>query len=131
MIRVSAIILAAGLSIVAIPPVSAQQPAGRPEDPKVTVAAVRLDNGYRASRIIGAAVYNDQNQQVGTVSELFMSKQNQVAMVVVSVGSFLGIGGKLVSVPMDKLQIDDAYKVTMAGATKEELNKMPNVEYGS
>jgi hypothetical protein len=34
-------------------------------------------------------------------------------------------------VPMDKLQIDDAYKVTMAGATKEELNKMPNVEYGS
>jgi ribosomal 30S subunit maturation factor RimM len=98
---------------------------------KVTVAAVRLDNGYRASKIIGASVYNEQNQQVGDVSDLFLSKQNQVAIVVVSVGGFLGMGSKLVSVPIDKLQIDDKNKVVMAGATKDELNQMPSVQYSN
>jgi sporulation protein YlmC with PRC-barrel domain len=112
-------------------PAFAQQPSGGPSDPKVTVAAVRLDNGYRASKIIGASVYNEQNQQVGDVSDLFLSKQNQVAIVVVSVGGFLGMGSKLVSVPIDKLQIDDKNKVLMAGATKDELNQMPSVQYSN
>jgi hypothetical protein len=51
-------------------------------------------------------------------------------MAVISVGSFLGIGGKQVSVPFDKLQINDGNKVVMAGATKQELAGMPNVQFG-
>ena len=117
-------------TLAAAMPAHAQPPAS-PSDPKVTVASIRLDNGYQASKIIGASVYNDQNQQVGAVSDLFLSKQNQVAMAIISVGGFLGIGSKLVSVPFDKLQIDDKNKVTMAGATKEELNKMPNVRFSN
>ncbi len=122
------------LSLAVAAPAFAQQannsPASTsPADPQVTVATVRLDNGLRASKIIGSSVYNDQNQQVGSVSDLYLSKQNQVAMAVISVGSFLGIGGKLVSVPFDRLQIADG-KVVMPGASKEELNKMPNVEFG-
>ena len=107
----------------------AQQDNGDPATPQVTVATVRLDNGLRASKIIGSSVYNEQNQQVGNVSELYLSKQNQVAMAVISVGSFLGIGGKLVSVPFDRLQIADN-KVVMPGASKDELKNMPNVEFG-
>jgi sporulation protein YlmC with PRC-barrel domain len=118
-------------TLVGVTPTFAQQPVAGPSDPKVTVAAVRLDNGYRASKIIGSSVYNEQNQQVGDVSDLFLSKQNQVAMAVISVGSFLGIGGKLVSVPIDKLQIDDKNKVVMAGATKDELSQMPSVQYSN
>jgi hypothetical protein len=37
----------------------------------------------------------------------------------------------LVSVPIDKLQIDDKNKVVMAGATKDELNQMPSVQYSN
>jgi sporulation protein YlmC with PRC-barrel domain len=118
------------IASVAAPPAWAQQPAGSPADPHLSVAAVKLDNGYRASKIIGASVYNDQNQQVGTVSDLYLSKQNQIVMAVLSVGSFLGIGGKLVSVPFDKLQMDDKEKLTLPGGSKDSLSKMPNVEYG-
>jgi sporulation protein YlmC with PRC-barrel domain len=107
----------------------AQQTSGNPGDPKLAVTSVRLENGYRASKIIGAAVYNEQNLQVGEVSDLYLSKQNQVAMAIISVGSFLGVGGKLVSVPFDKLQIDDGNKVIMPGGSKEELRKMPDVNY--
>ena len=75
-------------------------------------------------------MYNEQNQQVGEVSDLYLSKQNHVAMAVISIGSFLGVGGKLVSVPFDKLQIGDGNKVIMPGGSKEELRKMPDVNYG-
>jgi hypothetical protein len=118
------------LSLAVAAPAFAQQNDSNPATPQVTVATVRLDNGLRASKIIGASVYNDQNQQVGNVSDLYLSKQNQVAMAVISVGSFLGIGGKLVSVPFDRLQIADGNKVVMPGGSKEELNTMPNVEFG-
>ncbi|WP_428491655.1 PRC-barrel domain-containing protein [Rhodopila sp.] len=118
-------------TLAAAAPALAQPAPGTPSHPKLTVASVRLDNGYRASKIIGAAVYNDQNQQVGDVSDLFLSKQNQVAMAVISVGGFLGIGAKLVSVPIDKLQIDGKNKVIMAGATKDELNHMPNTQFSN
>jgi sporulation protein YlmC with PRC-barrel domain len=118
------------LSLAVGAPAFAQQNNANPATPQVTVATVRLDNGFRASRIIGSSVYNEQNQQVGNVSDLYLSKQNQVAMAVISVGSFLGIGGKLVSVSFDRLQIADGNKVVMPGASKEELNNMPNVEFG-
>jgi sporulation protein YlmC with PRC-barrel domain len=130
MLRQSAAVLSSAVFLTVSVPTFAQQTKGT-NDPKVTVAAVRLDNGFRASKIIGSSVYNDQNQQVGTVSDLFLSKKDQVAMAVISVGSFLGIGGKLVSVPFDKLQIGDGTKVVMPGGSKEELNGMPNVVFGS
>lgn len=127
MIRFPAIALV--ISFAAGLPALAQQAPGNPSDPKVTVSSVRLENGVRASKIIGATVYNEQNEQVGTISDLFLSRQNQVAMAVVSVGSFLGIGGKLVSIPFDKIQIGDGNKVVMPGGSKDELKGMPNVEY--
>ncbi len=117
------------VSFALIAPVLAQQMQGNPADPKVEVSSVRLENGIRASKIIGATLYNEQNEQVGTVSDLFLSRQNQVAMAVLSVGSFLGIGGKLVSVPFDKIQIGDGNKVVMPGGSKDELKNMPSVEY--
>jgi sporulation protein YlmC with PRC-barrel domain len=127
MIRISAIALV--FSLAAIPLAPAQQSPGSPAEPKLTVSSVRLENGFRASKIIGATVYNEQNEQVGTISDLFLSRQNQVAMAVVSVGSFLGLGGKLVSVPFDKIQIGEGNKIVMPGGSKDELKGMPNVEY--
>lgn len=106
----------------------AQQPATN-DDPKTVVSTVRLENGLRASKLIGAPVYNAQNEHIGDVSDLYLSKQNQVASVVVQVGGFLGIGGKLVSVPMDKLQLDQSDKVVMPDGTKDALKAAPNVEY--
>ncbi len=98
-----------------------------PGSPRL-VAAVRVDGGWRASKLIGAAVHDDQNRQVGTVDDLILSAQNKVAVAVVSVGGFLGIGSKLVAVPYDRLRHDSGKdaKVVMPGATKDGLNAMPN-----
>jgi sporulation protein YlmC with PRC-barrel domain len=121
--------LAVALSLFVGAPAIAQQPAATADSTKVVVAAIRLENGYRASKVIGASVYNAQNEQIGTVSDLFLSKQNQVTTAVISVGGFVGIGSKLVAIPFDQLQIDEHDKVVMANGTKDTLKGMPDAKY--
>jgi len=100
--------------------------------PQLVVASVRLDSGWRASKLIGASGYDDQNQKVGNVDDLIVAGQDKIAVAVVSVGGFLGIGSKLVAVPYDQLRYDPGSKdarVVMPGATKDSLGTMPNFTY--
>ena len=108
-------------------------PSGAPTNPDLTVATVKLQGGLRISKLIGSAVYNDQNEKVGTLDDLIMKDGNRIVMAVVSVGGFLGIGNKLVAVPYDQLHLEtnkDQTKVTVPSASKDALNAMPNFTYG-
>ncbi len=120
---------------------AANKPATAPNDnaaiaqdqaksPSLGVATLKLENGWRASKMIGASVYNDQDQQVGKIDDLIMSNDNKVMIAVVSVGGFLGLGSKLVAVPYDHLKIGQDQRVTMPGASKETLNSLPSFTYG-
>lgn len=68
----------------AAPPAS--EPAGAPTTPDLAVASVKLQGGSRVSKLIGSAVYNDQNEKVGSVDDLIMKDGNRIVMAVVSVG---------------------------------------------
>jgi hypothetical protein len=83
--------------------------------PNLAVATVKMEDGTRASKMIGAAVFNDQNQQV--------------VLAVISVGGFLGVGGKLVAVKYEALHPDDKGHVVMPEASKDALGKMPSFTY--
>lgn len=132
-------------SSAAEPPAAAgkDQPAAAPEggpaspitnnghtvdNPHLQVASVKLENGYRAGKVIGATVYNAQNQQVGTVSDIVLDQNNTATLVVVSVGGVLGVGGKLVALPYGDLQRGDG-KVIIANADKKTLMDMPSFTY--
>ena len=97
-------------------------------NPNLSVATVRLEKGMRASKIIGSAVYNETNDQVGSVDDLIMTRDDKITMAVISVGGFLGLGSKLVVVPWAQLRVDGD-KVLMPGATKDGLNAMPNFTF--
>ena len=87
------------------------------------------DHQVRVSKVVGASVYNDQNQSVGSVDDLLMSdNDHKAATAVISVGGFLGMGSKLVSVPFDQLKIEND-RVVMPGATKASLEGMPEYHY--
>ena len=114
----------------AAPPADAP-PAGvvaTTNNPNLAVASVRLENGVRASKVIGSGVYSDQNERIGSVDDLIMTEGDKITVAVVSVGGFLGLGSKLVAVPFDQLK-RDADRVTLQGATKDSLNAMPNFVY--
>jgi sporulation protein YlmC with PRC-barrel domain len=85
----------------------------------------------RTSKVVGASVYNEQNQSIGSVDDVLMSDNDHKAdTVVLSVGGFLGMGSKLVSVPFDQLKIEND-KIVMPGATKASLEGMPEYHYGN
>jgi sporulation protein YlmC with PRC-barrel domain len=86
------------------------------------------DNDVRASKVIGASVYNDHDQKIGTIDELLMDQNHDVTQAVLSVGGFLGVDSKLVAVKIDQLQVKPD-RIVMAGATKDGLTKMPTYSF--
>jgi sporulation protein YlmC with PRC-barrel domain len=102
-------------------------PTAAPSAPKYFTA----DHQVRSSKIVGASVYNDQNQSIGSIDDVLMSDtDHKAATAVISVGGFLGMGAKLVSVPFDQLKIGND-KIVMPGATKASLEGMPEYRYTS
>jgi len=97
-------------------------------NPNLSVASVRLENGVRASKVVGSTVYNEQNERVGSVDDLIMTEDDKVTVAIISVGGFLGLGSKLVAVPFGQLK-RDADRVVLTGATKDTLNGMPSFVY--
>jgi sporulation protein YlmC with PRC-barrel domain len=83
-------------------------------------------NQMRASKIIGANVYDRENQKVGSVYDLILDRDGRVADVVVDVGSVLGIGGKNLAVKMSDLKTDNN-RLTL-NQTKQQLQAAANYE---
>ena len=84
----------------------------------------------RVSQIIGSRVYNDRNEAIGEVDDIIMTGTTPTAIV--SVGGFLGIGARLVAVPMTDLQWNgERERIMLPGASKEQLQSRPAFDYGS
>jgi len=78
----------------------------------------------RASKMIGSAVYDVQNRKIGSVKDLVLDRDGQVASVVVDVGAFLGMGGKYVAVSPRDIKTDHN-RLTL-DLTKEQLQQAQN-----
>ncbi|MBJ6127594.1 PRC-barrel domain-containing protein [Microvirga splendida] len=59
---------------------------------------------WRASRLEGVNVYNQNDERIGDISEVLVNRQGQVEAVVIGVGGFLGMGERSVAVPYDAIQ---------------------------
>ena len=62
---------------------------------------------WRASKIVGLNVYNDQNESIGSINDLLTDKNGNIKAVVIGVGGFLGVGAHLVAVAFDKIKFVD------------------------
>lgn len=98
-----------------------------------TVALIRVDvqkvaTGHRASKLIGASVVNDANESIGKIDDLIVANDGRALFAVLSVGGFLGMGDRLVAVHEESLKVGDK-KVTLPGATKDQLKALPEFKY--
>ncbi len=59
---------------------------------------------WQASKLIGLNVYNDQNEKIGDIKQLMVSKSGNVDEVVIGVGGFLGAGERDVAVKFGQLK---------------------------
>ena len=96
----------------------------------LSVASVTMTGGVRVSKLIGATVTGDGTTVLGTVDDLIMDGDHKVALVIVAIGGLLGVGAKLVALPVGQFQIGADSKLALPGTTKEALNAMPVFTYG-
>jgi sporulation protein YlmC with PRC-barrel domain len=69
-----------------------------------TASSPSVAGDWRASKVVGLNVYNDNNQNVGSINDLLMDKSGNIKTAVLSVGGFLGVGSQLVAISYDKLK---------------------------
>jgi sporulation protein YlmC with PRC-barrel domain len=98
---------------------------------------VLTDSGQiRVSKVIGAAVYNDKDQKLGSLEDVLLGADEKATQAVISVGGVLGVGARLVAVPFSQLQFPDKVgsstsRVMMPGITGDSLKGMPAFHYAS
>jgi len=63
-----------------------------------------FQGNWRASKLVGLSVYNDNNESLGSINDLLMDKDGNIKGVVLGVGGFLGVGEHLVAVAFDKIK---------------------------
>jgi hypothetical protein len=93
-------------------------------------------NDWPVSKVIGVPVYNGQDQAIGKISDLLMDQQARVATAILSVGGYLGVGDRLVQVPLSLIRFPkDAESPSvypekaLLNTTKETLAGMPEFKY--
>jgi sporulation protein YlmC with PRC-barrel domain len=81
-----------------------------------TTTTTTASGEWRASKMSGLKIYNEANENIGSINDLLMDKTGAVKIAVIGVGGFLGMGEHLVAVPYEKLKfVNEA--VAYSGAT--------------
>jgi ribosomal 30S subunit maturation factor RimM len=86
---------------------------------------------FRTSKIVGTKVYNEGNENIGSVEDIVLKADGAMDEVVLSVGGFLGIGTKYVGVPFSDLKIsrDGSSLKIMTKGTKDSLKSMADYQF--
>jgi sporulation protein YlmC with PRC-barrel domain len=96
----------------------AQSPTSTADkSPTAATTTTTASGDWRVSKMAGLKVYNDANENIGSVNDLLMDKSGTVKIAVIGVGGFLGMGEHLVAVPYEKLKfVNEAVAYTGTGA---------------
>ena len=90
-----------------------------------TVPQSQLHGDWRTSKVVCLNVYNDNNENVGSINELVMDKSGNIKAAVLSVGGFLGMGAGYVAVPFDKIKFSNEPVSYAATSAKPNADAKP------
>jgi sporulation protein YlmC with PRC-barrel domain len=129
------------------PPPEATQPAPPPPEatqPAAPVPEAAAPKGAEAMTTVPSDsvslthyykqnVYDTSDNPVGEISDVLLDKDGRVTAVIVSVGGFLGLGAKYVSVPFNALRMTekDGKRYLVMDTTKDTLMSAPGYQYDS
>ncbi|MDF0579521.1 PRC-barrel domain-containing protein [Bradyrhizobium yuanmingense] len=105
--------LLATVAIAQTPPAATTDKAA----PAATATTTTASGQWRTSKMDGLKVYNEANENIGTINDLLMDKNGDIKIAVIGVGGFLGMGEHLVAVPYEKLKfVNEPVAYTGTGA---------------
>jgi sporulation protein YlmC with PRC-barrel domain len=127
--RLALAVVATGLLVSPVLLAPTTQPAFSKNVIVLDVDVKAVARGYRVSELTGANVENAKAEKIGAIDDLIVDRE-KVLFAIVQVGGFLGLGGYLVAVPYNALEInEDGSKIVLAQGSKEELQKLPEFRY--
>ncbi|NTF18004.1 PRC-barrel domain containing protein [Agrobacterium rubi] len=104
------------------------------EKPAVTVKYISVQPAdVVTSNIVGAPIYNSNDEKLGEVADLVLTEGDMLTGVVASVGGFLGIGESYVVIDPSTVMVNqkDGKWVAYVNTTKDALSAAPKFEYPS
>lgn len=123
------LLVVAGLGMLGVHGDAAAQVAGSTTVGVTVTEHKELAHGWSAKRqILGQPIYNESNENVGTINDIIIAPNRTMSYAIVSAGGFLGLGKHDVAIPVDQIKAQDG-KLTLPGATKDALSAMPAFEY--
>ena len=111
-----------------------QTPSAESIEAQVTTSIAGVDDAVlvgsaRASKLIGSKVYKDDTS-IGHIEDVLVDlEQAAMTAVILSVGGFLGVGDKLVAVPVNQIKVGSEAKFT-TDLTKDQLASAPAFDFG-
>ena len=82
-----------------------------------------------ASKIIGEAVVNHQDENLGKIHELVIdAKEGRLAYAVLSFGGFIGLGNKLFAVPWTAFEFSNTENKLILNVDKKKLEAAPGFD---
>ena len=107
---------------------SAQTPTATTDRANMAPAASEssFHGNWRASKIVGLSVYNDNNESVGSINDLLTDRSGNIKAVV------LGVGEHLVAVPFDKIKfVNEPVAYTGTAGTSSSKTTTGSTSTGS
>ncbi|HEY6879129.1 MAG TPA: PRC-barrel domain-containing protein [Polyangiales bacterium] len=115
-----------GVALAQAPPVAGRATVG------VTVAETEfVATGWRASKLVGAEVWNDHGDKIGKVDDVIVAPDGKLSYAILDVGGFLGIRAHRVAIPITQFQLSRTYNAVLPGASKAMLKSLPEFRYAS
>lgn len=115
--------LIGGAAMAQTPTPAAPAPAA---SSSMTTMSQNLQGNWRASKLVGLAVYNDANERLGDISEMLIDSTGKVNAVVIGIGGFLGVGQHDIAVGFDKLKwVNEPVRSASADRTPAATGTMP------
>jgi sporulation protein YlmC with PRC-barrel domain len=89
-----------------------------------------LAGSARASKLIGSSVYKGDTS-VGQIEDVLVDLDHATSTAfILSLGGFLGIGKKLVAVPMNQIKVGSEARI-MTDLTEAQLASAPVFDFGT
>ncbi len=81
---------------------------------------------YEVSEVVGTQVRDPNGEELGTVDDLVFDNEGRISFAVIGYGGFLGMGRKLVAVPVDSLfYAGEQTRHFVLNATREKVQSAP------
>ncbi|MDP2410309.1 MAG: PRC-barrel domain-containing protein [Pseudolabrys sp.] len=125
-IAIAILLAATALSSPALAQTTAPAPATTAPATSATMPAqANPSEAWRASKLVGVNVYNEQNESLGNISEVILDRSGKVTGFVIGVGGFLGMGVHDVLLAFDQVKFVNEPRASTTAARPATTGTAP------